>query len=149
MIIQQYKNEDLFKAFNAVKNHLKKGGLFLLDCFNPNIQFIVEGEKDGENSEWNEMGELLNQALYKNGKIDGDYYSWYGEGRLREHFQFVNGLKQGLQQWWNENGSLQRKANFVDDKIDGELIQWFDDGEVNLVQHFSKGTPILKEQSRP
>ena len=41
-----YKNDDLFKAFNAVKNHLKEGGLFLLDCFNPNIQFIVEGEKE-------------------------------------------------------------------------------------------------------
>jgi ubiquinone/menaquinone biosynthesis C-methylase UbiE len=40
-----YKNEDLFKAFNVVKIHLKEGGLFLLDCFNPNIQFIVEGEK--------------------------------------------------------------------------------------------------------
>ena len=35
-----YKNEDLFKAFNVVKKHLKKGGLFLLDSFNPNIQFI-------------------------------------------------------------------------------------------------------------
>ena len=41
-----YKNEDVFKAFNVVKNHLKEGGLFLLDCFNPNIQFIVEGEKE-------------------------------------------------------------------------------------------------------
>lgn len=41
-----YKNEDLFMAFNGVKNHLKEGGLFLLDCFNPNIQFIVEGEKE-------------------------------------------------------------------------------------------------------
>lgn len=40
-----YKNEDLFKALKAVKSHLKKGSLFLLDCFNPNIQFIVEGEK--------------------------------------------------------------------------------------------------------
>ena len=40
-----YRNEDLFKAFNAVRNHLKTGGLFLLDCFNPNIQYIVEGEK--------------------------------------------------------------------------------------------------------
>ena len=39
-----YKNEDLFKALNAVKNHLKEGGLFLLDCFNPNLQFITEGE---------------------------------------------------------------------------------------------------------
>lgn len=41
-----YKNEDLFKAFDVVKNHLKDGGLFLLDCFNPNIQYIVEGEKE-------------------------------------------------------------------------------------------------------
>lgn len=41
-----YKNEDLFKALNVVKNHLKQGGLFLFDCYNPNIQFIVEGEKE-------------------------------------------------------------------------------------------------------
>lgn len=41
-----YKNEDLFKVFNVVRNHLKDGGLFLLDCFNPNIQYIVEGEKN-------------------------------------------------------------------------------------------------------
>lgn len=44
-----YKNEDLFKALNVVKNHLKEGGLFLLDCFNPNIQYIVEGEKERKN----------------------------------------------------------------------------------------------------
>lgn len=41
-----YKNEDLFKTLNVVKNHLKEEGLFLLDCFNPNIQYIVEGEKE-------------------------------------------------------------------------------------------------------
>ena len=40
-----YKNEDLFKALKVVQNHLKEKGLFLLDCFNPNIQYIVEGEK--------------------------------------------------------------------------------------------------------
>lgn len=41
-----YKNEDLFKVLEVVKNHLKEGGLFLLDCFNPNIQYIVEGERE-------------------------------------------------------------------------------------------------------
>lgn len=41
-----YQNEDVCKAFSAVKNHLKNGGLFLLDCFNPNIQYIVEAEKE-------------------------------------------------------------------------------------------------------
>ena len=37
---------DLFKVLHVVKNHLKDGGLFLLDCFNPNIRYIVEGEKE-------------------------------------------------------------------------------------------------------
>ena len=40
-----YKNEDLFEALNTVKNHLKDNGLFLSDCFNPNIQYIVENER--------------------------------------------------------------------------------------------------------
>ncbi len=43
-----YQNEDLFKALSVVKNHLKEGGLFLLDCFNPDIRYIVEGEKGPE-----------------------------------------------------------------------------------------------------
>lgn len=41
-----YRNEDLFQVLDVVKNHLKAGGLFLLDCFNPNIRYIVEQEKE-------------------------------------------------------------------------------------------------------
>lgn len=41
-----YQNEDLFKTLAGVKNHLKEGGIFLLDCFNPNIQYIVESERE-------------------------------------------------------------------------------------------------------
>jgi SAM-dependent methyltransferase len=41
-----YQNDDLFKAFNVVRKHLKTGGLFLLDCYNPNIHYIIEGEKE-------------------------------------------------------------------------------------------------------
>lgn len=40
-----YKNEDLFEALVTIRNHLKDNGLFLLDCFNPNIRYIVEKEK--------------------------------------------------------------------------------------------------------
>lgn len=41
-----YQNEDLFQTLNVVQNHLKENGLFLLDCYNPNIQFIVNGESE-------------------------------------------------------------------------------------------------------
>lgn len=41
-----YNNEDLFAVLKVVRKHLKENGLFLLDCFNPNIRYIVEKEKE-------------------------------------------------------------------------------------------------------
>ncbi|MHC1774364.1 MAG: class I SAM-dependent methyltransferase [Lentimicrobium sp.] len=41
-----YQNQDLFDTLNVVKKHLKENGLFLLDCYNPNIHYIVEAEKE-------------------------------------------------------------------------------------------------------
>ncbi len=41
-----YENEDLFDTLNVVKKHLKNEGLFLLDCYNPNIHYIIEAEKE-------------------------------------------------------------------------------------------------------
>jgi len=40
-----YQNEDLFMVFENVKRHLKSDGLFLFDCYNPNIHYIIEAEK--------------------------------------------------------------------------------------------------------
>ena len=40
-----YQNQDLFDTLNVVKKHLKYEGLFLLDCYNPNIHYIIEAEK--------------------------------------------------------------------------------------------------------
>jgi ubiquinone/menaquinone biosynthesis C-methylase UbiE len=39
-----YQNDDLFATLNVVKKHLKDDGLFLFDCFNPNIRFIVQND---------------------------------------------------------------------------------------------------------
>jgi len=41
-----YKNEDFFNTMVSVRKHLKEDGLFVFDCFNPNMKFILEGEKE-------------------------------------------------------------------------------------------------------
>ena len=81
-----YQNEDLSKTLECIKNHLQKRGLFLLDCFNPNIQYIVESEKeqtviadyttdDGRNV-------LIKQAMH--------YESTTQINRIKWHY-FING----------------------------------------------------------
>lgn len=87
-----YRNEDLFKALKRVENHLKEGGLFLLDCFNPNIQYIVEGEKEQKvvaeytTSDGREV--LIKQIMY--------YESATQINRIEWHY-FINGEFHSIQ----------------------------------------------------
>jgi SAM-dependent methyltransferase len=87
-----YTNEDLFKAFNVVKNHLKEGGLFLFDCFNPNIQFIVEGEKEQKEiaqyttSDGREV--LIKQTMRYESKTQINRIEWH---------YFINGAFHSIQ----------------------------------------------------
>ena len=41
-----YTNQDFFNVLINVKKHLKDDGYFLFDCFNPNIHYIVNAEKE-------------------------------------------------------------------------------------------------------
>ncbi len=40
-----YQNQDLFDTLKVVNKHLKDDGIFIFDCYNPNIQYITEAEK--------------------------------------------------------------------------------------------------------
>ena len=87
-----YTNEDLFEVFNVVKTHLKKEGLFLLDCFNPNIQFIVESEKEQKSiakyttKDGREV--LIKQAMRYESKTQINRIEWH---------YFINGKFDSIQ----------------------------------------------------
>ena len=87
-----YKNEDLFMALQKVKKHLTPNGLFLLDCYNPNIQYIVAGEtekkqitqyitKDGRNV-------TIKQAMHYETKSQINRIEWH---------YFINGTFHSIQ----------------------------------------------------
>lgn len=40
-----YTNQDFFDVLTGVKKHLKEDGYFIFDCFNPDIRYIVNSEK--------------------------------------------------------------------------------------------------------
>lgn len=87
-----YKNEDLFKAFQVVKNHLKREGLLLLDCFNPNIQYIVEGEKEqkeiAEFTSKDGRAVLIKQIMQYDKKTQVNHIEWH---------HYINGAFDSIQ----------------------------------------------------
>ena len=87
-----YTNQDLFKAFQTVKKHLKKDGLFLFDCFNPNIRFIADGEKDQKEiaSYTTEDGRsiMIKEAMRYESKTQINRIAWH---------YFINGKFDSIQ----------------------------------------------------
>ena len=87
-----YRNEDLINALGCVRNHLKAGGLFLLDCFNPNIQYIVENEKEqaiiAEYTTGDGRNVLIKQTMH--------YESATQINRIEWHY-FINGKFHSIQ----------------------------------------------------
>ncbi|HCO68894.1 MAG TPA: class I SAM-dependent methyltransferase [Dysgonomonas sp.] len=41
-----YTNQDFYDVLTGVKEHLKEDGYFLFDCFNPDIRYIADSEKE-------------------------------------------------------------------------------------------------------
>lgn len=76
-----YQNQDLFDTLNVVKKHLKDEGLFLLDCYNPNIHYIVEAEKElNKIAEYNtDDGRkvLIKQAMKYENKTQINRIEWH------------------------------------------------------------------------
>lgn len=87
-----YKNENLFEVLKVVQNHLKEKGLFLLDCFNPNIQYIVEKEREqqviAEYTTNDERNVLIKQSMHYESATQINHIKWH---------YFINGEFHSIQ----------------------------------------------------
>lgn len=76
-----YQNKDLFKVLRVVKNHLKEGGVFLFDCFNPNIQLIAKGEKElikiAEYTTDDKREILIKEIMSYESDVQINHIKWY------------------------------------------------------------------------
>ncbi|MDR2919419.1 MAG: class I SAM-dependent methyltransferase [Tannerella sp.] len=87
-----YDNQDFFDVLISVKKHLKKNGYFIFDCFNPNIHYIVNSEKE-EN--------IIAEYLTKDGrdvviKQTMIYENTSQINRIKWHY-FINGKFDSIQ----------------------------------------------------
>ena len=132
-----YDNEDLFKALNVVKNHLKDGGSFLLDCFNPNIQFIVEGEKEQKEiaayttSDGREV--LIKQIMRYESKAQINRIEWHyfinGEFNSIQNLDMRMFYPQELDSYleWNGFDIIHKFGSFEEEVMSSKIVGGFVD----------------------
>lgn len=124
-----YLNEDLFKALDVVKNHLKEGGMFLFDCFNPNIQIIVKGEKEllkvAEYTTANGRDILIKQIMHYESDTQINLIKWHyyinGEFDSIQDIAMRMFFLQELDLYlkWNGFKIIHKFGNFKESAFDG------------------------------
>jgi antitoxin component YwqK of YwqJK toxin-antitoxin module len=92
-------------------------------------QHYFEDENDqrqGEYKSWYLNGKLLQHCFYVDGNIHGEYKEWHYNGQLSTHCFYVDDKKQGEFKSWNLNGQLWVHCYFVDDN---KVIDFFKEPE--------------------
>jgi antitoxin component YwqK of YwqJK toxin-antitoxin module len=110
-----------------------------------NIEFtIVNGKLEGEYKSWYDNSQLWQECFYKKGKLEGEYKSWHENGQPFGHSFYKDGECEGEFKKWYENGQLWEECFYKKNKRDGEYKEWYGNGR--LVEHHIYKDGILIER---
>ena len=89
-----------------------------------------DGKKDGLYKKWFGDGTLSFEANYQNGKQDGTSKTWWRSGKLRSESNYENGVVQGVQKQWYKSGAIFKEQNIVNGKEEGIQRAWRENGKI-------------------
>ncbi|MGB1217744.1 MAG: toxin-antitoxin system YwqK family antitoxin [Saprospiraceae bacterium] len=87
--------------------------------------------------------QIASSRTYQNGRTDGLYQKWFGDGTMSFESHYKNGKQNGLTRSWWKDGVPRSESNFTDGIAHGKQIQWYKSGgkfkEQNLVNGREQG----------
>lgn len=123
---------------------------------------LVNGIPHGKSVIYNEKDEILQQANFKEGLLDGEMII-YEENKMKMKMNFknnlqhgetyfynkeenvlgvetyANGLKEGKCEWKDLKGNLLFTENYHCNKLNGEKLEYYENGKVKKRSIFSDG----------
>lgn len=123
------------------------------------IVYIVNEEKtySGIITGKYENGKLKIKEAFKDGKYNGEQFTYYDNGQIQSKATFENGVAVGTFYEYYKNGAVAYTGNFLNGKREGEwnrytnenepiLTEIYKDGELVDVKQYLVDTDKLKEK---
>lgn len=119
-------------------------------------------QKQGTWKYWNEKGQFVKAATYKNDVLNGSYIElfdgkqkategnylngqrngnwneWYTDGKQRSRLNYINGQFNGTQQYWFENSNLREEAVYENGILKSRKT-WYYSGRPRKVENYRNG----------
>ncbi|WP_233098781.1 toxin-antitoxin system YwqK family antitoxin [Aureibaculum flavum] len=109
----------------------------------------VDGKLEGDYKTFYNTGKPTEVGYFKNGKLDSVYRKYSIKGHLYQHFNYKNGLLNGKAVYYNrKTGELTTKGEFKDDKKVGTWENYVDGELISTEQpNKKKERPIKQEKN--
>lgn len=117
--------------------------------FHPNgfvkqVVGYVNGNKQGQQLELDNRGQLLVRSTYYQGELHGDYVK-YNRTRIKEKKSYDKGKQNGQNEIFYANGTVMEQSNYVDGQMDGPA-KWFDQEGNVTIEYLYKNGELIKDE---
>ena len=89
----------------------KSGNNKLIECKYWN------GKIHGEYKSWYPNGQLECTCICINNKIDGSYMEWHEDGTIKEHSFYNDGVRDGMTKCWDQHANVIQNTLYIDGEI--------------------------------
>ncbi len=122
------------------------------DCgFPVSVEFYEnkEGQRHGPYRTWH-RNQVTREKIckfqefqYENGKLNGEFKSYYRNGNDMERGYYINDALCGTFYEWKEDGTISVQTTYNNDKIEGNFFRWRDGKLGTLYDHivYKNGIP--------
>ncbi len=98
---------------------------------------LQNGRPEGPLKKYHEDGQLMCDAFYSEGKLDGIYTAYYDNpelpgptGTIRYTCPYKDGKRHGKACWYYDNGQLKEETEYADGKLHGLSREYGEDGSL-------------------
>lgn len=100
---------------------------------------VKNGKREGAWVRYLGNGQLESKGNYKNGEREGVWVRYWGNGQLHYKGNFKNGEIEGAWVKYYANGQLELKGNYKNGKKDGAWEDYYDNGQLSYKGNFKNG----------
>mgnify|MGYP006298651275 CR=1 FL=1 len=103
---------------------------------------VVRGNdtiKNGTFTYFYENGVIMQQGQIIEDQLQGEWFTYFPDGRLKSKFLIVDGLKHGNYVLYYENGIVREKGRMIGDKPSGTIRSYHENGNIATIIDFKNG----------
>ncbi|MBN2524099.1 MAG: toxin-antitoxin system YwqK family antitoxin [Bacteroidales bacterium] len=89
---------------------------------------------------YNNTGIIKQEMTFRNGKLDGEFITYYKDGSINRKGEFIDGRYNGKWEQWAENGKKLYEVHYKNDSLCGDFRIWYSTGVLKQKGVYAENT---------